>query len=245
MEIIIPVIDVHSHILYGIDDGAKNIEESVAILKKMAALGYSKLILTPHYMEDAFYIANNKKKKELLKTLEQALQRENIPLTLYLGQEIFIGENIIKSIKKDSIMSMNGTKVLLIEVPMHDKMVNDLDLLGDLIYQGYTIVLAHPERYLFFQENPKLIEDYLEMGILLQGNIESIGGKYGKNVEKLSKYLLKNKKYFTLASDVHSENSHFYNMFPKLEKKIKKITKEEYFKELMEINPEKIIKGEI
>ncbi len=124
---------------------------------------------------------------------------------------------------------------------MFEKMCEALDFLDELIFQGYKIILAHPERYLIFQENPTLIQDYLSKGIFLQGNMESINGKYGKKAQKLSKFLLKNKMYFVLASDVHHENASFFEDFYKIKKKLLKVITEDYFKELLFINPEKII----
>ncbi len=236
------MIDVHNHILYGIDDGCKTKEESLSVLEKMSNLGYEKIVVTPHYMEEANYTANHEEKMKLLKELEAELKLKHIPLKLYLGQEIYIQESIEEKIKMKQISTINNQKVLLVEIPMFEKICEALDFLDELIFQGYKIILAHPERYLIFQENPTLIQDYLSKGIFLQGNMESINGKYGKKAQKLSKFLLKNKMYFVLASDVHHENASFFEDFYKIKKKLLKVINEDYFKDLLFINPEKMLK---
>jgi protein-tyrosine phosphatase len=235
------MIDVHCHVLYGIDDGAKTIEDSLAILKKMYQLGYTKIILTPHYIENTKYVANNKKKNELLKEIKLKMQEEQIPIELYLGNEVYIDDTIINKINAGEISTLNSKDYLLIELPMFEKMPNDLDILFKLISKGIHVVLAHPERYLLFQKNPKLLDEYTKIGVLLQGNFESLTGKYGTKAKKLFLALLKKRKYFVLGSDIHHADSSFFNVMPKVSKEIIKLTDINYFNELVEINPQKII----
>jgi protein-tyrosine phosphatase len=235
------MIDVHCHILYGIDDGAKTIEDSVTILKKLAKIGYTKVILTPHYIENTKYIADNKTKNELLKEIELKLKEENISIELYLGNEVFIDSTIINKIMEQKISTLNGKDYILIEIPMHEKMHNDLDILFNLVSKGVHVILAHPERYTIFQEHPNLIDLYTNMGILLQGNMESISGKYGTKAKKLFITLLKKRKYFVLGSDIHHSDSSLFLNYSKITKEIIKLTDANYFKELVEINPQKII----
>ncbi len=237
------MIDTHSHILYGIDDGSKTLEESLAILKQMYQLGYTKIILTPHYMENTEYVANNRIKKEIVRKLREKLKEENILLELYLGNEVYLFETIIERIKSKDIFTMNQTNYLLVELPLLEHLHTDLDLLFELIASGVHIVLAHPERYRIFLDNPKLIEKYTDMGILLQGNLESFVGKYGKSSQKLAIRLLKQHKYFVLGSDIHRENAKFFSRFSKIQKKLKNIVDDDYIDNLMYYNPQKIIDG--
>ena len=103
------MIDTHAHILYGIDDGATTLEESLMILKQMSSLGYTKIIATPHYMENTKYIAENKKKREIVRELQVILEKENIDIKLYLGNEVYIFEEIIEKIKEQAISTMHQT----------------------------------------------------------------------------------------------------------------------------------------
>lgn len=235
------MIDIHTHILFGIDDGSKTIEESLDILKSLSEIGFTKIILTPHYIDNSEYKANNKLKKELLNELRDAVKEKNIPIELYLGNEVFIDDDIIEKIYAHEIYTLNNTSFLLVELPLVEKFEYALEVFFELKSKGVQIVLAHPERYLMIQKNIKLINDFIEAGCLLQGNIDSLSGKYGKAAQKVFIKLLKDHKYFVLASDVHHARSSYFERFDTLKKEVIKLTDEKYFKELFIDNPTKIL----
>ena len=239
------MIDIHSHILYGIDDGARTIEESVAILKKMKELGFSKIIATPHYIENTEYVADNKKKKELLDGIKQKLLEEKVDIELFLGNEVFIDDDILDKMLNKEIYTLNNTNYLLLELPRLEKCDYALDLIYELIRRGVKVILAHPERYVAFQNDFKLIEKYLELGVLFQGNIYSLSGKNGPHAKKLFIKLLKNRYYFTLASDIHNDSSSFFTIFESLKKKVIHYTDNEYFNDLLINHPQMILDNEI
>ncbi len=234
-------IDIHSHILYGIDDGSRDINESINMIKKMKDLGFNDIIITPHYIDGTSYQADNKKKIELLNIIKSKL---DFDINLYLGNEIFIFDDIDKYIKDNKISSLNNSKYILIEVPFVQEIV-DLDkYVYKLIKAGYKVILVHPERYTFIQSNPDNIIKYLDMGVLLQCNYQSITGRYGHHAKKTIKYLLKHKYVSFLGSDIHRENSSFYDNFGKIKKKILHITNEDYFKDITYNNILKVITNE-
>lgn len=235
------MIDIHSHILYGIDDGAPDIDESIAIIKKLKNAGFDKIIATPHYIDNTDYVTGNKVKKEILNKLKKGLKISQIDVELYLGNEIYLSEDILEKISKKQISKMNDSNYLLIELPLNEKFEHSLDMLMNIKCKGYRIILAHPERYRLFQENPEKMEDYLEAGILFQGNIASLDGRYGRKAKKLFKQLLKKRKYFALATDSHRSDSKLFDHFEKLKKKIIKLTDETYFHKLLNENPEKVL----
>lgn len=239
------MIDIHSHIIFDVDDGSKTIEESISMIKKMRKIGYTSIIATPHYIENSYYSANNRIKKEKLQILQERLRESNIDVKLYLGNEIFIQDEILKKILKQEIHTLNNSSYMLIELPLEEKLNSDLDIFYELITSGAKIVLAHPERYKIFQKDPKSIEKYTEMGILLQGNIDALSGKYGKESKKLFIKLLKQRKYFAFGSDIHNSKAGFYDRFEELKKECIKLTDEAYFNELTIINPNKIINNVI
>ena len=239
------MIDTHNHVLFGIDNGAKDIEESISILEKMALIGYTSVIATPHYISNDLYDANNKKKKEIIEILKEKLKEKNIKIDLYLGNEIFIQNHIDKKIVRGEIYTLNNSSYMLIELPLNEKLNCDLDILYELVNQGAKVIIAHPERYRIFQNNIEELEKYLDLGILLQGNIDALSGKYGNNAKKLFKNLLKNRQYFTLASDIHHSNTEYFKRFPTLKKKVIKLTDEDYFNELCIYNPQKIIDNSV
>lgn len=234
--------DIHSHLLVGIDDGSESFEESIKILKLMEKSGITDLIITPHYVENSQYNCNNKDKKELFKQLIEKKDENNININLYLGNEVFFTSNIIDLIKQGEIRTLNNTRYLLIEFPLHNIYNNTLEVIQRLVSKGVIPVLAHPERYEVFQNNPDIIKEYLRAGVLMQGNFTSLFGKYGPTPKKLLTYYLKNEWITFLGSDTHHEVKYDAR---KLEKMLLKITKDKYYvKDLMENNFDKVINDE-
>jgi len=172
--------DFHTHLLYGIDDGSKTIEESIELLKESKKRGIDELILTPHYIENSKYNCNNSDKMDLFKKLKKRMKEENIDIKIYLGNEVFFTDNIIELIEKKEISTLNGSKYILFEFPMGPVYNNTSEVISTLVSNGYTPVLAHPERYKRFQEHPEIAKEYLRMGVQLQGNFTRLFVKYGK-----------------------------------------------------------------
>ncbi len=232
--------DLHSHILMGIDDGSKSIEESIAILKKAKKAGVTDIMLTPHYIKNSKYNYNNKEKGKLLEKLKRRMKEEDLNINLYLGNEIYIDEDIIKLIKEDEIHSLNNTKYLLVELPMMSELNDANEIFFELIRKGYRIILAHPERYTYIQEDISKLDEFIKMGVLMQGNYLSLYGKYGDKAEKTLKQLLKEKKVQFLASDIHHDKNEYH--LEELEKYLYKIVKDkEMIKDLLERNFDKVI----
>lgn len=234
--------DIHSHLLFGIDDGCKDIGESITLLKKAQEQGITGLVVTPHYIEDTKYNCNNKEKNKRFEELKEAAKAENIEINLYLGNEVYITENFLELLKKEEIQTINNTKYILLEFPLGNMLYNSKEILYELVVAGYVPILAHPERYRIFQRHPEHIDEYLRMGVLLQGNYKSLYGKYGKEAKKTLVYFLKNKKITFLGSDCHHETDF---KLKKLKKKLKSLVKSDNMVEdLLENNFNKVILNE-
>lgn len=234
--------DLHCHLLYGIDDGSNSIEESIELLKQMEKEGITECILTPHYIEESEYTCDNKQKTILFKRLVKKAKEENISIKLYLGNEAFITTNFLDLIKNKQIQTLNNSKYLLFEFPMRQIYNNTGFIINELVSNGYSPILAHPERYHAFQKHPNLVEEYLRTGILLQGNFTSLFGKYGKKAQKTLKYFLKRKWITFLGSDTHHDVN--FNS-EKLQKKLLRITKDkDYVEKIMGNNFDKVINNE-
>lgn len=233
------MIDFHSHILPGIDDGAKNLEQSIAMVNEAKKVGFTKIISTSHYMEN-YYECNEKNRKELL----EQVQKNVNGIELCLGNEIYITNNIIELLQNGQASSINGTKYVLFEFPLiTTRPMNDKEVIYRLVENGYIPIIAHPERYPFIQENPDYLYELEEMGALFQANYGSIIGMYGLKAKKTLKILLKNNLISFFGSDAHRPEQ-VYNKMPKIIKKLKKIISNEEFEEFTEINPERVLKNE-
>lgn len=234
------MIDIHNHLLYGVDDGSKSLEESIDVLKSMSDFGYTDIILTPHYIRDSRYSSRPTDNYKILRNLKSELQRNNININLYLGNEIFMDDDIYELLERREIYSLNGTPFLLIELPMNGEYPNYIEIFQELIDKGCRVILAHPERYYAFQANHKKIDELLEIGVLLQSNIDSLIGKYGKEAEVLIKELLKEKKISFLATDTHHAKHNYHDWVDAKNIALKYISSSE-FDLLTRINPGKLI----
>ncbi len=232
--------DIHNHLLFGIDDGAKTIEDSIDVLKDMANFGYKNVILTPHYIKDSNYSNPASDNYKRLKMLKEALEERNINLNLFLGNEIYIDENIFELLKDREIYPLNGTNFLLIELPISGEYENYEEIFSFLISKGCNVILAHPERYIAFQKDFNKIYELEKIGVYFQSNIDSLVGRYGIDAENTIKRLLKERKISFLATDIH-HRKHDYNVWNQARDIALKFISEKEFDILVNINPSKLV----
>jgi len=233
--------DVHSHILFGIDDGSRTISESIELLKKLKSVGFNNVILTPHFILDSTYNSNYEANIKIYNELKERLLNENIDINIYLGNEIFIDKNVPTLLEKNIITSLNRTKYVLVEFPMHNKLLNIEDILYEIRSKGYEVVIAHPERYDAFKEDYSIVDTLREDGFLFQSNYSSILGYYGKDSIKLLKYMLKRHYIDFLGTDIHRiEKTYVIDNFKKIEKHIIKVTGSEYYNKI-QLNNNKLV----
>lgn len=236
------MIDFHDHILPGIDDGSRDIEETLVLLKEAKNVGFDKIILTPHYKE-GFYQVEVEEKTELFNKVVELAEREVPGLQLYLGNEIMATGNIVEYLDENKASTLNETRYVLFELPMNSKPVNFSDIVYEMKSKKLIPVLAHPERYFFVQDNPEIIYDWIEQGVLMQQNFGSIIGQYGKKAKIIAKKMLENDSVHFLGSDVHRPNTVYANMSKSIDK-IEKIVGEEMLEELTVINPSHVLSNE-
>lgn len=230
------MIDFHSHILPGIDDGSRNLEQSIQIINEAKNAGFTKIISTSHYMEN-YYECNEEKRKKLL----EQVQKSTYGIELYLGNEIYITNNIVQLLKNGQASSINNSKYVLFEFPLtQTKPMNDKEVIYRLVENGYIPIIAHPERYPFVQANPKYLFELSDMGALFQANYGSIIGMYGIKAKRTLKRLLKENLISFFGSDVHRTNQVYIKM-PQILKKLKRILSDDKIREFTEINPQKVL----
>ncbi len=222
------MIDIHSHLLFDVDDGTKTIEESTAILKDMALMGYKGVILTPHYIKNSAYNKTKIDNLHRLNYLQNYLMDNNIDIELYLGNEIYIDDDIIDLLKEEKICGLNNTEFLLIELPMNGKFDGYKEIFASLIERGFKVVLAHPERYTAFQRDFKKLYELDDIGVYFQCNIGSLAGEYGDAAEKLVKRILAEKMISFLATDIHARKEDYSSWYLAKKVALQYITEEEY-----------------
>lgn len=234
------MIDIHNHILYDIDDGARSLEESCELLDSAIKAGVKAICFTPHFIPESQFMASIAEKEKVLTILKEKYAGK---IDLYLGNEIYMNNDILKLLK-DKIEPLAKSQYLLIELPVCNEYPSLENILFQLQTAGYKVIIAHPERYLYFRNNINKIFRLMEQGIYFQGNYMSLFNAYGKSTEKQFVRLLKHRVYSFLASDIHRKDNNYYLKLERGKEKIKHMTSKEYMEKLMEINPNKIIKNE-
>ena len=234
------MIDIHCHVLPGIDDGSQSLEESLMILEDMAAHGFTEIICTPHYIADSQYATSNVIKSAKLNALQAAANDKGINIKLHLGNEAYITEEMTKLIKQQQIHPL-AKNYILFELPMSGAVNSLQDYCHNLRCEGYNLILAHPERYITIQKNPQIAIELHKKGVEFQSNFGSMTGKYGKHAEKTLKFLLKNDVIDYFGTDVHHSDSEILEKIDKSIKKITKIIGQEKFASILQ-NAENLLK---
>ena len=225
------MVDIHSHILFGVDDGAKDIEESIELLKQAVSVGYTDIVCSSHY-----YIGLYENKDYLINfnLLQEEIKRLEIPINIYLGNEFNLDSEYFSH--RERINRINNSRYFLVEIKSNIIYSVCKDFFQELLKKGITPIFAHVERY-----NQIRVEELMELskiGVILQMNLRSAVGDLPK-----TKYLLENRYIDVIATDTHKYGKRDYNIKEKLDK-LKLIVGDEYFQLLTEINPKIVINNE-
>lgn len=209
-------VDMHSHLIPGIDDGVKTIEESIESIKILHDMGYSHLITTPHIMPD-FYPNTPEIIQAGLAKVRDALKADNIHITIDAAAEYYLDFGFYEQFDKEKILSINN-KYVLIELSF----LNPPQVLYETIFKietsGFTPILAHPERYSYWINNLEVFQELKNRGVWLQVNINSFADEYGAPIRRMAEKLVKLNLVDLLGSDFH-RSQHMESMIKALKNK--------------------------
>ena len=232
------MIDLHSHILPGIDDGSQSFEESLNMARLAVESGVTVMAVTPHCMND-----RSKEVREKVLVLRDILKEAEIPLKLCMGMEIFGTEYTSRLLREKRLFTLNKSKYPLVEFSFSTSGESETEILHDMIWSGYRPLVAHPERYDFIRENPELTNIWRKMGCLFQINRGSLMGRFGSDIQNMAHSLVKRNFADIVASDAHSER-----MRTPYLKDVYDLITEKYSYDmgdkLFYYNPKKILKNE-
>lgn len=194
--------DVHNHILPGIDDGPKNMEESLRMISMAYNEGIRIILATPHY-----YLGKSEKRTDyylnLLDKLNDMITQIGMHMQLILGNELFFSVGIIEALKKGEALTIDGTRYILVEFASDLSFQEMWKGLNHCIFAGYIPILAHAERYRCLQKHPDLVGELVNLGAYMQVNISSICGRAVNPTVRFSRKLLKKEWVHFLGTDAH------------------------------------------
>lgn len=195
-------VDMHNHLIPGIDDGLKTVEESVDFVKELMQLGYKKFICTPHILPEVY---NNSPETILpqLDVVKAALAKENIDVQIEAAAEYMVGFEFQKQLKENKRLLTFGKNYILIEMSFASPSQNISEVIFELKMKGLQPILAHPERYEYYNGQLEVFDEFISRGALLQVNLLSLTGVYGKLVKKTAEKLLKQKMVSFIGTDMH------------------------------------------
>ena len=231
------MIDIHCHLLYGVDDGAEDRQMSVAMLKDAAEQGISAVILTPHYRQGMF--------KYPLEEIRAAYEdiyseAEKLGVMIYLGCEYHADSDTGENLKNGRCLTLADSDYVLVEFKYESTIGFIRNTLNDLLAHGYTPVIAHAERYGPFIKEPELLRQMRDMGVMVQINAGSVLGREGFKTKRLCRRIIKEHLVDIVASDSHNmtdRKSRMKECFDYIAKKYG----EERAERLLRTNPGKIL----
>ena len=229
------MIDIHSHIINGVDDGSPTMEESEKMLKKASELGITAIIATPHYQEHLFHLDGLEQR--FLQTAEKAW---SYGITLKTGSEVYINPFVDRLVHENKLLLLNRSDYLMLELPYESIPLYTFDVIYKLQLQRISIIIAHPERNVNLIRDFSLLAGFLERGCMMQVDAGSIAGAYGTAVEDYTKKLIKLKLVHFVASDAHCAKD-YEQWFLRAYKKVCRWAGSAYADKLFISNPKLIL----
>lgn len=235
------MIDIHSHILYGVDDGSKNIEMSLKMARIAYESGVDTIIATPHCMPGMYNNTAGEKLENRFQALKEALQDYGIPVHLRKGMEILVTERSVKLLEEKKLWSLNGSHYLLVEFSFDEDPRYCNEELSEIQKKGYIPVIAHPSRYYFVQSDPQIVYEWYKKGYGIQVNKGSLLGSFGRKEYDCANRLLRHGVVSCVASDAHRQDSRTPDM-AEVRDFLYNRYGGEYAYMLLEENPKRILK---
>lgn len=237
------MIDIHSHILFNVDDGAEDMEESITMAKIYLDNGIKKVIATPHYIE-GFENSSKDNNVKVLEKLKEALKLEGLELDIYIGNEIYVDIGILNLLEEGKVATLNNSRYVLLEFPMFDIPIYSYDVVYNLLLKDYVPIIAHPERNRNIVDNPNILYELINKGALAQLNLPSLEGKYGERIKTTAETLLQHNMIHFVGTDAHSKDKRAPNVKNGV-KLLKGLVDQQTFEEIVYLNPSKVIEDEL
>lgn len=234
------MIDIHNHTLFGVDDGPREQEESLAMLREAAAAGITGIILTPHYRKQMFPYDREQIRRNLAE-LTAAVQEEGLPLKLHLGCELHIHGDMLEQLRAGRVATLAGSRYVLLEFGYDDSFDTVNEAVHRMTSAGYEPIVAHVERIGCLRKKPRLCEELQYEGAWIQCNSQAVLGREGLGAKLFTAKLIKHQWIDLIASDAHNRDKR-PNSLPEAYEYVVSRYGERCARVLMEENPAQILK---
>lgn len=243
-----PRVDIHAHILPGLDDGPITIEESLAMARTAARDGTDVVVATPHYRDMELEHQPGRIVRELADTLNAALQSDAARMNartvrIFTGMTNRIDTALPDLVDSENVITLNRTRFLLVEAPYNRLPTYVEDVVGRLFTQRLVPVLAHPERNVEFQRNPKRLQRLVEQGVIVQIATGSLTGQYGAGAKRAAEQFITRGMGHVVASEMHASTSPRSPILSEAFDIVAELIDEREAYDLFEANPEMILEG--
>lgn len=204
------MIDIHNHIISGVDDGPKTEENTLRLIKQAVDQGIKGIVATPHHLHTKYtndFLDIEKRVAEL----NDSLETKGIDVTVYPGQEIRVSDQILEDIDNGKIRGVNHSKYLLLELPSNSVPYFTQRLIYEIQNRGYVPVIVHPERNKAIAQDINLLFELINIGALSQLTVSSLIGISGKNIQRISFRMIEHNLIHFIASDAHNADQRPFN----------------------------------
>ncbi|MCM3709222.1 tyrosine-protein phosphatase [Sporosarcina luteola] len=215
------MIDMHTHLLFGVDDGPSTIEETLALIKKAQEEGITDMICTSHACHPQYDVQRSEVLSQTA-LLKDVLSEAGLDVKLHSGQEIRLTEDLIGKLDRGELLTLSNSRYLLLELPSQSIPAYTVNIIQSMLEREIIPIIAHPERNRAIAEKPERLERLIRHGATAQITSSSLSGHFGKNIQKLSLQLIEANLVHTYGSDVHNLKTrpfHFGKGLDMLEKK--------------------------
>ncbi len=236
------MIDIHSHILPGVDDGSKSIDMSLSMIYQAYQSGVRHIVATPHFFPGLYDNYVTEELVDKFHELEKRVRNERIPIEVLKGMEILGTDTLYELLKNGNVWTINEQKYFLVEFNFDVNPEDCSRILAEASEDGFFPVIAHPERYYYVQRDPSIVYKWFKEGYGIQVNKGSLLGFFGKNVYSIANSLLRHRVVSCVASDAHDLKERSTSM-KKLSEFLKENYGSNYTKLLTDENPRRIVSG--
>lgn len=238
------MIDLHSHFLYGVDDGPKNLQVSFELLQQAEQAGITKILATPHVTERSSQ-PDQQRIKEVFNEIKEQLARSRLKIEIQLAAEIAYSPDMIRWACQSWLCIGIKRSYLLFDIPMQIIPAGLPETIFQLVRRKIIPILAHPERNRGVQKNPQLLAEWIRLGCIMQMDAGSITGEFGRKCRQISAQLLRLGHIHLVASDAHDCMQRNFYSLARARGEVEKNYGAEWAQHLFKSNPQRVLDGEL